>query len=231
MSSIRSAKTFLQIAAVFSTGLLLAFLLAAWRGRRTATNNPEGWAAPRPVDRGLLGSALSKLPASFEPNRGQADPSVKFLSRGPGYALFLRRTEAVLSLPASLADSAQKDSVQGYRVLRLKLLDATACASADRPNFSRVVAHDADGLFGSDKEEEPVLDSRTHLVASCRVAYTRFWPSIAGGHPHRFSYREHLNGRLCQQSYSRRSEPGNATRQLQLDAYGDIYLRRQYAEA
>lgn len=31
------------------------------------------------------------LPLSFEANRGQTDPAVKFLSRGDGYALFLTR--------------------------------------------------------------------------------------------------------------------------------------------
>ena len=43
--------------------------------------------------------AYGKLPMAFEANEGQSDPRVKFLSRGPGYALFLTATEAVLSLP------------------------------------------------------------------------------------------------------------------------------------
>jgi len=37
-----------------------------------------------------------KLPLSFEANQGQADGTVKFLSRGSGYTLFLTPTEAVL---------------------------------------------------------------------------------------------------------------------------------------
>src|SRR5215813_1260187 len=40
----------------------------------------------------------STLPLVFEPNLGQADPSVRFLSRGSGYGLFLTEREAVLSL-------------------------------------------------------------------------------------------------------------------------------------
>jgi hypothetical protein len=39
-----------------------------------------------------------RLPLSFEENRCQTDACVKFLSRGPGYTLFLTPTEAVLSL-------------------------------------------------------------------------------------------------------------------------------------
>jgi len=33
--------------------------------------------------------AYGRLPLSFEANTGQADPRVKFLSRGSGYTLFL----------------------------------------------------------------------------------------------------------------------------------------------
>ena len=42
--------------------------------------------------------AFGKLPLRFEANRGQTDPEVKFLSRGPGYGLFLTSTEAVIHL-------------------------------------------------------------------------------------------------------------------------------------
>src|SRR3990172_387347 len=45
--------------------------------------------------------AYGKLPLSFEANCGQADPSVKFLSRGLGYNLYLRSDEAVLALSKS----------------------------------------------------------------------------------------------------------------------------------
>ncbi len=45
--------------------------------------------------------SFGRLPLSFEANRGQADPDVKFLSRGNGYRIFLTSTEAVLSLKPS----------------------------------------------------------------------------------------------------------------------------------
>jgi len=51
----------------------------------------------KPVKPALL-EAYGKLPLSFEANDGQADPQVKFLSRGRGYTLFLTSTEAVLVL-------------------------------------------------------------------------------------------------------------------------------------
>lgn len=43
-------------------------------------------------------SAYGQLSLYFEPNQGQADPQVKFISRGPGYTLFLTTQEAVLAL-------------------------------------------------------------------------------------------------------------------------------------
>jgi hypothetical protein len=48
-----------------------------------------------------LVAAYGKLPLSFEANQGQTDASVKFVSRGRGYALFLTATEAVLELRIS----------------------------------------------------------------------------------------------------------------------------------
>src|SRR5205809_929482 len=39
-----------------------------------------------------ISKAYGKLPMSFEPNRGQTDRKVKYLSRGSGYTLFLTQT-------------------------------------------------------------------------------------------------------------------------------------------
>jgi hypothetical protein len=45
-----------------------------------------------------LSATYGKVPLHFEANQGQTDAQVKFLARGPGYALFLTPTEAVLAL-------------------------------------------------------------------------------------------------------------------------------------
>src|SRR6516225_6854028 len=57
-------------------------------------------AVPEMQNRRIVES-YGKLPLSFELNRGQTDPQVKFLSRGRGYAMFLTGEEAVLSLRGS----------------------------------------------------------------------------------------------------------------------------------
>ena len=66
----------------------------------------------------------SSLPLSFEPNVGQTDPQVQFLSRGQGYGLFLTANEAVLNLfPSSPASS------QGNAVLRTRIVGANGAAA------------------------------------------------------------------------------------------------------
>ena len=53
---------------------------------------------PDPATKTNLQVTYAKLPLSFEPNRGQTDEQVHFLSRRRGYTLFLTSTEAVLAL-------------------------------------------------------------------------------------------------------------------------------------
>src|SRR5215208_1502975 len=86
---------------------------------------------------------FGKLPLSFEMNKGQMDPAVKFLSHGPGYDLFLTGTQAVLRVQRpralqadnlkqpALANTAPKESEREGTVLRLKLLGANAAPQVE----------------------------------------------------------------------------------------------------
>jgi hypothetical protein len=60
-------------------------------------------------------TAFAKLPLSFEPNRGQTDPRVQFVSRGPGFTLYLAPGEAFLTGAADVLD--------------MRLLDANSLAA------------------------------------------------------------------------------------------------------
>ena len=83
---------------------LLALALVALVGRELAG---RGTSARQSISK-RSNANLLKLPISFEPNRGQSDSCVKFLSHGPGYALFLTPDEVVLSLSqATAADIAR----------------------------------------------------------------------------------------------------------------------------
>jgi uncharacterized protein (TIGR03437 family) len=67
---------------------------------------------------------LLSLPLSFEANRGQTDPAVKFLSHGSGYALFLTADSAVFKLRSSRKGSSAA-------VVRMKLVGANSRAEID----------------------------------------------------------------------------------------------------
>src|SRR5262249_38301658 len=74
-------------------------------------------ASPAPTNQvSLLG-----LPLSFEANRGQSDPSVKFVSRGDGYDLSLTQDGAVIRFQTGF-------QTRETRVVRMKLTGASAGA-------------------------------------------------------------------------------------------------------
>jgi hypothetical protein len=90
--------------------LLVGLRLALIAGITLATA-PSGTpihAAPQAAShtRPMVTSSFARLPLSFEPNLGQTDARVKFLSRGHGYTLFLTPTEALLSMREPAKDSS-----------------------------------------------------------------------------------------------------------------------------
>jgi len=78
-------------------------------------------------NRRRLSKVHDTLPLSFEANQGQAQPQVKFISRGRGYNLLLTSTEAILSLNDTSKFKApqhlpnKRDDRAKPRVLRMKL--------------------------------------------------------------------------------------------------------------
>ena len=73
--------------------------------------------------------AYGNLPLSFEANTGQADSRVKFLSRGPGYTLFLTFDEAVLALSAPRRTSDRSADRENAAILRMRLVGANSAAA------------------------------------------------------------------------------------------------------
>jgi hypothetical protein len=61
----------------------------------------------------------AQLPITFEANRGQSNPRVKFLAHGPGYLLLLTRRRAVLSLqPIASGGASRTADVVHLRFVR-----------------------------------------------------------------------------------------------------------------
>lgn len=112
MSLLRRESRYLAASAVLAA---LAGVILAW---------PSGPASQRAGHAKTLQVAgkLASLPLRFEQNQGQTDAEVRFLSRGPGYTLFLTGQEAVLSIRE--ARGPQTSS----HVLRMKLAGASSGA-------------------------------------------------------------------------------------------------------
>ena len=77
---------------------LIALIVALGIGTTTQGAMPATASNLNSSSNVRLIETYGKLPMSFEPNQGQADGQVQFLSRGSGYTLFLTSTEAVLAL-------------------------------------------------------------------------------------------------------------------------------------
>jgi hypothetical protein len=103
---------------------------------------------------------FGKLPLSFEPNRGQAQRSVKFLSRGSGYLLTLSSTQATLALHSS------KSTEQ----LRMKLIGSDPKAKVSAESQLEGVSN---YLIGRDKTRW-----RTNVPNYSRVRVTEAYPGI-----------------------------------------------------
>ncbi|HEX8423547.1 MAG TPA: SBBP repeat-containing protein, partial [Pyrinomonadaceae bacterium] len=81
--------------------------------RAAATGTATGAAA---AERVRASETYGKLPLHFEANRGQAEPRVKYISRGDRHALYLTGTETVLAL--------HNEATARDAVLQLKMVGA-----------------------------------------------------------------------------------------------------------
>ena len=109
--------------------LLIALLLGAAILQK---DGGAGFPTAKPRSNAQWAHLYAALPLSFEANRGQTDPSVNFLSRGRGYALFLTGREAVLTLKNPVSPSAPAEQTTQRLpapTLRLQLLGANAHAA------------------------------------------------------------------------------------------------------
>jgi hypothetical protein len=99
-------------------GIAAALVLFTVASRADTTLAPPA-VTPSP----LAGRVFGHLPLAFEVNQGQAKPRVRFLARGPGYALFLAADEAVLVLRdprPTTGDKAKNDAWS--QIVRMRFL-------------------------------------------------------------------------------------------------------------
>src|SRR6266568_411342 len=105
----------------------MAVLGLAWALSSASPADSSPSAQPAGPTASISAAQLYALPMQFEPNAGQTDEPVLFLSRGRGYTLFLTPTQAVLSLrapPLRRRGGAENKIAQAE--LRMTLLGANA---------------------------------------------------------------------------------------------------------
>jgi hypothetical protein len=115
----------------------------------------------------------SKIPLSFEPNKGQTDPSVQFLSRGSGYSLFLTKDEVVLNLERQKTQATttdQKPVSSSLDTLRMKLVGASATTTITglEPQSGRVSY-----LIGNDPKKW-----HTGIETFGKVNFAQVYPGV-----------------------------------------------------
>jgi len=133
----------------------------------------EGEAARR-----KLQAAYGRLPLTFEPNWGQAESSVQFLSHGGNHNLLLRANEVVLELPilgpqTSVSSNSTPDSArlpEELLTLQMRLLGGRSRAQARAQDKLSTQSHYFAG-------SEPAT-WRTGIPNYSRVRYENVYPCI-----------------------------------------------------
>ena len=143
-------------------------------------------APPRSVARTAaeVREAYGQLPLSFEENRGQADESVDFLARGPGYTLALSPTEAAFAL----SPRSDELPVRGEQLIRER--DQSTARRTESPRamlrMNLVGANPEARAAGADAFEGKVnyligndpAQWRTNIPTFGRVRYREVYPGI-----------------------------------------------------
>ena len=120
--------------------------------------------------------SFAKLPLAFEENQGQANPAVKFLSRGPGYQLFLTAQEAVMVFSSGGERSSNEESTrskipqakQGVIHMRFEGASATPAVKGFEP-----LTFKTNYFVGTDSTQK-FIDITNHS----RVKYTSIYPGV-----------------------------------------------------
>jgi Bacterial Ig-like domain (group 1)/Beta-propeller repeat len=144
-----------------------------------AANSPRNTRA-----RPQIAEAVRDLPLSFEANRGQSDSAVDFIARGPGYTVFLRPSEAVLTLyRAARSNASLASETERATVLSLRLVGAsgeTRGAGLD----------ELPGLVSYFRGNDPAR-WRAHIPTYSKVSYAEIYPGtdlVYHGNQRRLEY-------------------------------------------
>jgi hypothetical protein len=156
-------------------GLLSVIVLLSHNSLQTSRAAPlersdlPARSADDPAIKLRVGEAYGKVPLGFEANDGQTDHQVKFLTRGPGYNLFLTSTEAVLSLRHPHQRSDARRRLQND-VVRMKLVGANP---APKIEAADMLPGKSNYFIGNDSTKW-----RVNVSTFARVNYREVYPGV-----------------------------------------------------
>jgi hypothetical protein len=110
--------------------LLVTGLIAASASTPLTAGQASMPSRSEAASKALVAQNYGKIPLSFEANQGQADKTVRFLSSGSGYSLFLTDSTAVLALTKPEVSNAKPHQT---------IADGIKATSALRPGKTDVV--------------------------------------------------------------------------------------------
>jgi len=200
-----------------SLSLLISSVLAASAALATQTREKSASGSVVP---GRANEAFANLPLYFEPNQGQTEGQVKFLSRGAAHTLFLTHSKAVLlvtRIERGPVESWNSEPQTSGTVLGISFIGASRNPQVlgqeelpGRVNY----------LVGSNPRTW-----RTNIATYARVTYRDLYPGID------LTYY----GREGQLEYDLVVRPGadlrrilvgfSGAEKLEVDARGDLLLR------
>src|SRR5256884_3108009 len=119
-----------------------------------------------------VSESYGKLPLHFEANRGQTDKAVRFVSRGPGYSVYLTAGEAVLVLARPNPDEKKRDAQTPVNSVALRM---SLVGAAPKPVVTGrdELPGKANYFIGKDPAKW-----RTNVPTYAKVHYRDVYPGI-----------------------------------------------------
>src|SRR5712691_94881 len=153
-------RRLLAFATVWAMSLLALPICYSTESRNAANQTISG-KVTEPRLAASVDEAYAMRRLSFEENRGQSDPAVRFLSHGRGYSVFLTSTEQTIAYVANKKPGP---------VLRMKLIGANP-----QPEISGVdrLPGKANYLIGGDSRQW-----QTDIPTYARVRYQEAYPGV-----------------------------------------------------
>ncbi|AXC15041.1 Cell surface protein [Acidisarcina polymorpha] len=158
---------------ILPCSLVVALSQAVVFGQLTLPSSPLSKPTPPPTasNSAATMASVGKLPLSFEANQGQTDPRTKFLSRGPGYSLYLTDTSSILAWTKVDGDQpVAKDLHTKTGILRMELVSPNRLL---RVSGSDELPGKANYFTGS-----VAANWRVNIPTYAKVKYSGVYPGV-----------------------------------------------------